>query len=80
VFGLAFELPLVLTILGVMGIVNAALLKALRRYALIVICIASAVITPPDVMSMFLLVLPLYGLYELSIILVGMFGHKPEEL
>ncbi len=80
IFGLAFELPLVLTILGVMGIVNATLLRLLRRYALIVICIASAIITPPDVMSMFLLVLPLYGLYELSIILVDMFGHKPEEL
>lgn len=80
VFGLAFELPLVLTILGIIGIVNDTLLKALRRYALVIICIASAIITPPDVMSMVLLVLPLYGLYELSIILVGMFGHKPEEI
>lgn len=76
VFGMAFELPLVLTILGMMGIVNKQLLIALRRYAIIIICIMSAVITPPDVMSMVLLVLPLYGLYEVSIILVGIFGQK----
>ncbi len=80
VFGLAFELPLVLTLLGMLGIVNKALLIALRRYAIILMCIMSAVITPPDVMSMVLLVLPLCGLYELSIVLVGWFGHKPEEL
>jgi sec-independent protein translocase protein TatC len=80
VFGLAFELPLVLTILGIMGIVSKALLIALRRYAIILMCVMSAVITPPDVMSMVLLVLPLCGLYELSIILVGWFGHKPEEM
>ena len=79
VFGLAFELPLVLTILGMIGIVNKSLLQALRRYAIVLICIMSAVITPPDVTSMVLLVLPLYGLYELSIILVGIFGMKPEE-
>jgi sec-independent protein translocase protein TatC len=79
VFGLAFELPLVLTLLGIMGLVNQVLLKALRRYALVLICVMSAIITPPDVMSMILLVMPLYGLYELSIILVGIFGHKPEE-
>ena len=76
VFGLAFELPLVLTILGVMGIVNKALLKKFRRYALVLICILSAFITPPDVISMILLVLPLYGLYELSIFSVGWFKAK----
>ncbi len=80
IFGLAFELPLVLTILGIMGLVNSTILRLLRRYALILICVASAIITPPDVMSMVLLVMPLYGLYELSIILVDWFGHKPEEL
>lgn len=79
-FGLAFELPLILTILGIMGIINKAMLKAMRRYALVLICIMSAVITPPDVMSMILLVIPLYGLYEASIVLVGIFGQKPEEL
>ena len=80
VFGLAFELPLILTILGMMGIVNKPLLISLRRYAVIIICVMSAVITPPDVMSMVLLVLPLCALYEISIVLVGIFGQKPTEL
>jgi sec-independent protein translocase protein TatC len=79
VFGAAFELPLILTILGMIGIVNKKLLKSLRRYAIILICIMSAVITPPDIMSMILLAIPLMGLYELSIILVGWFGKKTEE-
>ncbi len=77
VFGAAFELPLVLTILGMVGIVTQAMLKALRRYALVLICIMSAFITPPDILSMILLALPLYGLYELSILLVGWLAPKP---
>lgn len=80
VFGAAFELPLVLTILGMVGIVDKNLLIALRRYAIVLMCVMSAVITPPDVMSMILLVLPLVGLYELSIVLVGWLGAKPEEI
>ena len=78
VFGVAFQLPLVLTILGMMGIVNAQLLKMLRRYAIVIICVMSAVLTPPDPMSMVLLVVPLYALYEISIFLVGIFGLKPD--
>lgn len=78
VFGAAFELPLVLTILGIMGVVNQPMLKGLRRYAIVIICILSAFLTPPDPMSMILLVVPLYCLYELSILLVGIFGAKPQ--
>ena len=78
VFGLAFELPLILTILGLLGVVNRSLLVKFRRYAVVLICILSAFITPPDVISMVLLVLPLYGLYELSILLVGWFQPKSE--
>ena len=73
VFGLAFELPLVLSALGLLGMVTKSMLIRLRRYAFVLICVLSAFITPPDVISMVLLVLPLYGLYELSIILVGWF-------
>jgi len=80
VFGVAFELPLVLTIFGMAGIVTKSLLIALRRYAIVLICILSAFITPPDVLSMILLVIPMLGLYELSIFLVGWIGKKPEEI
>lgn len=80
VFGAAFELPLILTILGIMGLVNKKMLISLRRYAVVLICVMSAVITPPDILSMILLVLPLCGLYELSIFLVGWLGHKPEQV
>lgn len=79
VFGLAFELPLILTILGMVGLVTKPLLVGLRRYAIVLICILSAVITPPDVWSMLFLVFPLCLLYEISIVLVGWLGRKPEE-
>ncbi len=78
VFGLAFELPLVLTILGVLGVISKPLLVKFRRYAIVLICVLSAFITPPDVISMILLVLPLYGLYELSIFLVGWIQPAPD--
>ena len=71
VFGFSFELPLVVTLLGMMGLVHQRMLISFRRYALLIICFVSALVTPPDVMSMFLLVGPLYALYELSIVLVG---------
>lgn len=79
VFGAAFELPLVITLLGLAGIVNKKLLKATRRYAIVLICVVSAVVTPPDIMSMILLAVPLTALYELSILLVGWLGPRPEE-
>lgn len=76
-FGLAFEMPLVMLLLGKAGIVNAALLSNYRRYAVLVVVIASAIITPtPDVFNLALMSVPLYALYELSIILVRMFGNE----
>lgn len=74
-FGLAFEMPLVMLLLGKAGIVNAAILRKYRRYAILVIVIASAVITPtPDLLNLSLMAVPLFALYELSIILVMLFG------
>lgn len=75
-FGLSFELPLVIVILGFMGIVSQELLKRFRRYAVLVLAVLAAVITPPDVVSMTMMLGPLLALYEVSVILVGVFERK----
>jgi len=74
IFGACFELPLIITVLGMSGIVDAKLLSEKRRYAIVLLAIITAVVTPPDAMSMLFLLVPLVGLYELSIVLVRIFG------
>jgi sec-independent protein translocase protein TatC len=76
VFGAAFELPLVIVILGAIGLVSAKGLREKRRYAIVVLAIFAAVITPPDILSMMMLLVPLCALYEISILLVGMSEKK----
>lgn len=76
VFGLAFEMPLILLILGMMGIINAKFLSDKRRYAIVAMAALSAVITPPDALSMIMMLIPLCLLYELSIWLVRWFAKK----
>ena len=66
---IVFQLQLLIYFLARMGIVTAALLRKNRRYAIVLLAIVSAVITPPDVFSLFLVVVPLYSLYEVSILL-----------
>lgn len=68
--GLAFQLPLVIFFLAKVGIVTASYLKSVRRYAIVVVLIIAAVITPgPDLISQISVALPLMLLYEISIIL-----------
>jgi sec-independent protein translocase protein TatC len=70
-FGAAFELPVVLLLLGKLGIVTFRMLSRTRRYALLIIVIAASVITPtPDIYNMALLAVPLYILYEIGILLL----------
>lgn len=68
-FGLAFELPLLVMVLARLGIVDAALLARSRKYALLIILIVAAILTPPDVISQLLLAGPMLVLYEISILL-----------
>ena len=76
-FGLAFEMPLLMLLLGMAGVVNARMLSKYRRYAILIIVITSAIITPtPDLLNLGLMSLPLYALYEISIVLVRIFGKR----
>lgn len=68
VFGIAFQLPLIMVLLNRAGILSRARVVAMRRYAIIVIVIAAAVLTPPDVVSQILLALPMWALFEVSIL------------
>ena len=66
-FGVSFQLPIILIVLGRLGIVSAKNLKDFRRYAIVFIFIAAAVLTPPDVVSQFALAIPLLFLYESAV-------------
>jgi sec-independent protein translocase protein TatC len=76
VFGLVFEFPVVLVLLAKIGVINAKMLARQRKYAILLIFIFAAVMTPPDIISQVLMALPLIGLYELSILLSKLFGKK----
>ncbi len=77
-FGLCFQLPVALTLMGKAGLVSADWLASKRKYALIITFIVAAFITPPDVISQILLAVPILGLYELSIFLIR-YAAKPKK-
>ena len=76
VMGLVFQLPVIAFFLGKLGIVTSAMLKRFRKYALIVIMLVAAIITPPDVMTLILVTIPLYLLYEISRIIIKRIEKK----
>lgn len=70
-FGLCFQLPVLLTLMGKAGLVSAEGLKSVRKYAVVGILALAAVVTPPDVITQVILFVVVYGLYEVSIRLVA---------
>lgn len=82
-FGFIFEMPIFAFFLSRMGIVTAAKMRRARRYAVLIIFIVAAILTPPDVVSQLLMAVPMLILYEISILVAALFGKKeapkPEE-
>ncbi len=78
-FGLCFQLPVLLTLMGKAGLVSSEGLGAVRKYAVVAILILAAVVTPPDVITQVILFVVVYGLYEISIFLVRGVEKKREE-
>jgi sec-independent protein translocase protein TatC len=77
-FGLVFETPLVILVLAWIGVLPASTVRKYRRHAIAVMAIVSAVLTPADVVSMLLMLVPLYLLFEISVLLAGLIERRRE--
>ena len=75
-FGLIFELPVFLVFLAKIGLVSASMLSSNRKYVIVIVFIIGALLTPPDVITQILMAIPLLILYEVSIVMVRIFGKK----
>jgi len=78
-FGLCFQLPVLLTLMGKAGLVSSAGLRSVRKYSIVGILLLAAIVTPPDVVTQVILFTVVYGLYEVSIWLVARVETKREE-
>ncbi|NUH66275.1 twin-arginine translocase subunit TatC [Sulfitobacter sp. S0837] len=78
-FGLCFQLPVLLTLMGKAGLVSSEGLGNVRKYAVVAILVLAALVTPPDVITQVILFVVVYGLYEISIFLVHRVETKREE-
>jgi sec-independent protein translocase protein TatC len=75
-FGVVFEMPLFITFLAKLGIVDVKFLRTKRRYAILLFFVFSAILTPPDVITQIMMAGPLILLYEVSILGAKIFGKK----
>lgn len=78
-FGLCFQLPVLLTLMGKAGLASSRGLRGVRKYAVVGILAVAAIVTPPDVTTQVMLFTVVYGLYELSILLVAWVERKKDE-
>ena len=74
--GVVFQLPVFAYVLGKMGFIDAELLRKYRAYAFVIIMIIAAIITPPDIFTLILVTFPIYGLYEISILVLRRLNPK----
>ncbi|NND71386.1 MAG: twin-arginine translocase subunit TatC [Rhodothermales bacterium] len=77
--GILFELPVAVYFLSKIGILTPVAMRKYRRYALVIIMFLGAMFTPPDPLSMVLVAVPLFGLYQLSILISSAVAHKREK-
>lgn len=75
-FGAAFELPLAMTLLSFFGLIDKQMLVKHRRYAIVSLAAISAIVAPPDLISMVLMLVPMLVLFELGVIMVGVFHNR----
>ena len=75
-FGAAFELPIICTVLGSLGLISYDLLRRTRRFAIMAILVIAAILSPPDVISQILLAIPMLGLFELSLFILKIMGAR----
>jgi sec-independent protein translocase protein TatC len=76
-FGFIFEMPIFSFFLSRMGVVTAKRMRGFRRYAVLLVFIVAAILTPPDVVSQLLMAVPMLLLYEVSILVAAVCGRKP---
>jgi sec-independent protein translocase protein TatC len=79
-FGFIFELPLFAFFLARLGLIRVETLKKQRKYAILIIFMLAAILTPPDVVTQVMMAGPLLILYELSVWIVKVFGRKPVDV
>ena len=78
IFGCVFEMPMLTSLLARFGILKPAIMKKGRKYAIVMIFLVAAIITPPDIFSQVMVALPMILLYEISLLLVGVISKRVE--